>query len=180
MPPASIRHRLLSRLAVPAALLGLAGLLTGCSQVAIIKSAQVQASYDSARGNNPLAAADGASLQEALRVRAQVWSLRIDATPPEAGSVDVRSAQAVRSGRGKFTAVTLTLRASAQATIEGFSSRGQQGEQVYCESLVQSVAQAGYTGMRSIHVEVYFNNSHHATLSWQATTGFVYTVLDGK
>jgi len=178
MPP--IPRRLLSRLVVPIALLGLAGVLTGCSQVAIIKSAQVQARFDSARGNNPLAAADAASLQEALRVRAQVWSLHIDTTPPAAGNVDVKNAQAVRAGRAKFTAFTMTLKASAQSTVEGFSARGQQGEQVYCESLIQSVAQAGYTGMRSIAVEVYFNGSHHSTLSWQASTGFVYKVLDGK
>jgi hypothetical protein len=180
MPPASLRRRLLSRLLVPLALLGAAAALTGCSQVAVIKSAQVQASFDSARGNNPLAAADAASLQEALRVRAQVWSLSIEATPPEAGNVDVKSAQAVRAGRGKFTALTMTLRANAQATIEGFSSRGAQGEQVYCESLIQSVAQAGYTGLHAIHVEVYYNGSHHGTLSWDAANGFVYKVLDGK
>jgi hypothetical protein len=174
MPPASLRRRLLSRLVVPVALLGLAGALSGCSQVAVIKSAQLQASFDSARGNNPLAAADATSLQEALRMRAQVWSLRIDGSPPQAGNVDLKSVQAVRGGRGKFTDVTVTLRATAPATMEGFSSRGKQGEQLYCESLVQSIAQAGYTGMRTVHIEVYFNGTHHATLSWQSATGFVY------
>lgn len=169
-------RRLLPRLLVPVALLGCAGMLSGCTQVAIIKSASAAASYDTSHGNSPLAAADAASLQEALRVRAQVWTVRLDADPASAGNVNTQNAQAVQGGRAKFSSVTLTLRGSAQGTIEGFSSRGQQGERLYCESLVQTLAQAGYTGMRLIHVEVYFNGTHHATLSWQSTTGFVYTV----
>jgi hypothetical protein len=161
-------------------LVGAAAALTGCEQVQVITSAPVSASFDTKQGNNPLAAADAASLQEALRVRAQVWSLRIDTTPVQAGAVDVKNAQSVRAGRGKMTALTLTLTATAQATIEGFSSTGAQNEQLYCESLIQAIAQAGYTGLHTIHVEVYFNGSHHATLSWTAATNFVYKVLDGK
>jgi hypothetical protein len=162
------------------ALLGSAVALTGCEQVAIIKSAPIAAQFDSKQGTSPLAAADAASLQEALRARGQVWSIRIDATPAAAGTVDVKSAQAVRAGRAKFTAFTMTLVATAPATLEGFSARGADGEQLYCESLIQAVAQAGYTGLRDIHVEVYFTGSHHATLSWNASTNFVYKVLDGK
>ena len=167
------------RLLLTVILLGATAALTGCEQVEVLKSAPLAVVYDTKAGNNPLAAADAASLQEALRVRAQVWSIRIDTQPVSAGNVDVKSAQAVQGGRAKFNAFTMTLTATSQSTIEGFSSRGADGEQQYCESLIQAVAQAGYTNLRDIHVEVYFNGSHHATLSWNATTSFVYKVLDG-
>jgi hypothetical protein len=168
------------RLLLTAVLLGATALLTGCEQVEVIRSAPVAAVYDTKAGNNPLAAADAASLQEALRVRAQVWSIRIDTQPVSAGNVDVKSAKAVQGGRAKFTNFAMTLTATAQATIEGFSSRGADGEQQYCESLIQAVAQAGYTNLRDIRVEVYFNGSHHSTLTWNAATSFVYKVLDGQ
>jgi hypothetical protein len=170
----------LHRVLLLVALLGVAAGLAGCEQVQVITSAPVAASYDTKQGNNPLAAADAASLQEALRVRAQVWSIRIDTTPTSAGAVDVKNAQAVRTGRGKASTLVMTLTANAQATVEGFSSRGAQDEQLYCESLIQAIAQAGYTGLHDIRVEVYFSGSHHATLAWTASTGFTYKVLDGK
>lgn len=171
---------LLRRALIAAAALGVAAALSGCEQVVVIKSAPVAASFDAKHGNNPLAAADAASLQEALRVRAQVWGIRLDTTPTDAGQIDVKNAQSVRTARGRMTTLTMTLVATAQATVEGFSSRGAQDEQLYCESLIQAIAQAGYTGLKDIHVEVYFNGSHHGTLSWTAATGFVYKVLDGK
>jgi hypothetical protein len=170
----------LPRALLSLALLGAALALTGCEQVQVITSAPVAANFDGKQGDSPLAAADAASLQEALRVRGQVWSIRIDAPPPQAGNVDVKNAQAVRAGRAKFTALRLTLVATAQGTLEGFSSRGPDGEKSYCESLIQAIAQAGYTNLRDIHVEVYFSGSHHSTLSWGASTQFVYKVLDGK
>jgi hypothetical protein len=173
-------RRLAPRALVVLALLGVAGGLSGCEQVQVISSAPVSASFDAKQGNDPLAAADAASLQEALRVRSQVWTIRLDTTPTQAGAVDVKNAQSVRTGRGKATTLTMTLTATAQATIEGFSSRGAQDEELYCESLIQAIAQAGYTGLHDIHVEVYFNGSHHATLAWTASTGFTYKVLDGK
>lgn len=173
-------RRLAPRLLLALALLGVGAGLAGCEQVQVISSAPVAAGYDAKKGNNPLAAADAASLQEALRVRSQVWTIRIDTTPAAAGNVDVKNASAVRAGRGKMTSLVMTLTANAQATIEGFSSRGSQDEQLYAESLIQAIAQAGYTGLHDIHVEVYFNGSHHATLAWTATTGFTYKVLDGK
>jgi hypothetical protein len=179
MPLPAFR-RTAARALVALALLGVGAGLSGCSKVEVISSAPVSASFDTKHGNNPLAAADAASLQEALRVRAQVWTIRIDTTPIQAGAVDVKNAQSVTAGRGKATTLVMTLTATAQATIEGFSSRGPQDEQLYCESLIQAIAQAGYTGLHDIHVEVYFNGSHHATLAWTAATGFTYKVLDGK
>jgi hypothetical protein len=171
---------LLTRVVLPLALLGVALALTGCEQVAVIRSAPVSASFDGKHGNNPVAAADGASLEQALKLRSQVWSISIAATPAAGGYVDVKDPAAVRTARGSFTQLTLTLVATAQATLEGFSSRGPSGEQAYCEALLQAIATAGYTKLSTIHVEVHFNSSHHATLAWQASTGFTYTVLDGK
>ncbi len=162
------------------ALVAVAGGLSGCEQVEVIRSAPVAASFDSRQGNNPLAAADAASLQEALRVRGEVWSIRIDTTPAQAGDVDVKNGQAVVRARGRFDAITLTLTATAQGTIDTFSSHGAQDEQLFCESLVQAVAQAGYVALRNIHVEVYYDGSHHSTLSWASTTGFVFKVLDNR
>lgn len=162
------------------ALTALAGGLAGCQQVQVIRSAPVAADFDAKQGNNPLAAADAASLQEALRVRGEVWSIRIDTTPPQAGAVDVKNGQAVVAARGRFDAITLTLTATAQGTIDTFSSHGSQDEELFCESLVQAVAQAGYVSLRTIHVEVYYNGSHHSTLSWSSTTGFVFKVLDSR
>ena len=168
------------RLLLTVSLLAATAVLTGCEQVEVIRSAPVAVVYDTKAGNSPLAAADAASLQEALRVRAQVWSIRIDTKPASAGNVDVKSAKAVQGGRAKFTAFAMTLTATSQATVEGFSSRGAGGEQQYCESLIQAVARAGYTNLRDIRVEVYFNGSHHSTLTWSAATSFVYKVLDGR
>ena len=44
----------------------------------------------------------------ALRVRGQVWTIRIDATPPQAGNVDVKNAQSVRAGRAAAPALART------------------------------------------------------------------------
>lgn len=173
-------RRALPRPLAALALIGAALALTGCEQVEVIRSAPVAVTYDAHQGNNPLAAADAASLQEALRVRGEVWTIRIDTTPPSAGNVDVHNANAVVAARGRFDAIILTLTATAQGTIDSFSSRGAQDEQLFCKSLVQAIAQAGYTSLRTIHVEVYYNGSHHATLSWTAATNFVYKVLDNR
>jgi hypothetical protein len=171
---------LLRRALLLLALLGLAVTLAGCEQVAVIKSAPVAVSYDSKAGNSAVAAADAASLQQALRLRGQLWTIRVEAEPAGAGNVDLKDAQQVRTARGKFTSLVVTLTTAGQSTVEGFTSRGPQSEQAYCEALIQAFAQAGYTNLTSIRVEVYVATSHHATLTWQASTGFVYKVLDGK
>lgn len=160
-------------------LAAVAAALAGCEQVQVIRSSPVSASFDSQSGNTPLTAFDAGLLQNSLR-QSGVWTVHIDATPTSAGNVDTKSAQAVIGGRGRFTAITVTMIASAQGTIEGFASRGSQNEEIYCEEVVQALAQAGYTHLQNIHVEVYYNGSHHSTLSWAANTGFVFKVLDGR
>ena len=179
MSPLSIPRRL-RRPALAAALLGVTLALAGCEQVAIITSAPVQASYDTHRGNNPVAANDARLLQQALTQAGQLWALRFDTQPASAESVALDSQQAVVGARGKVTAMVLTLTATAQSTLDGFSARGAQGEQNYTEALVRTIAGAGYTHMTNIRVEVYYQGSHHATLTWQAGTGFTYKVLDSK
>jgi hypothetical protein len=164
------------------AALGLAAVaasLAGCEQVQVIRSSPVSASFDSRSGNTVLTAFDAGLLQDSLR-QSGVWTVRIDATPTSAGDVDTRKSQAVIAGRGRFTAITVTMTASAQGTIEGFAAHGSQQEELYCQEVVQALAQAGYTHLRDIHVEVYYNGSHHSTLSWTAATGFVFKVLDGR
>ncbi len=168
--------------AAVAGLLAAAALaLTGCTQVAIIKSAPVAAaSYDSHLGNDPLAAADAASLQAALRARGQDWAITIRTEPAAAGNVTVTNLNQLVAARGKVRDFGMTLTATQGPTLQGFSSRGSQGEQAYLESLVQAVAGAGYGQVTSVRIDVYFGSSHHSVLTWKATTGFVYTVLDGK
>jgi len=161
--------------------LGAAGLgLTGCTQVAVIKSAPVVATFDQKHGNDALAATDAADLEAGLRQRGQIWDLRFDTRPENAGQIDPTSQQSVLTGRRNTTALVLTLTATAQSTLDGFSARGPQGEQAYLQQLVQIIANAGYTRLSDIRVEVYFKSSHHATLTWTGTTNFVYKVLDGK
>ena len=154
--------------------------LAGCEQVPVLKSSPVAASFDQKMGNTPLTAFDAGLLQNSLRQQSGVWSVRIDATPTSAGQVDVKDNKAVVAGRGKFSAITVVMTAQAQGTIEAFASRGAQTEQVYCEEVVQAIAQAGYTHLRDIHIEVYYEGSHHSTLSWNAATNFVFKVLDGR
>jgi len=168
------------RLALVALLAGGALALTGCEQVAIIKSAPAAATYDQRYGNDTLAAFDASSLETALRQRSQVWSMRFDLQPASAGDVKVTSQQDVLKGRAAVRDLTLTLIASVPATLQGFSAQGAQGEQAYLEQLVQIIANAGYTGLHGIRVEVWYQGSHHATLTWSAKTSFVYKVLDGK
>ena len=162
------------------ALVAVAGGLTGCEQVQVIRSSPVSASFDSQSGNTALTAFDAGLLQNSLRQSGSVWTVKIDATPTSAGAVDTKSTQAVIAGRGKFTAITVAMTASAQGTIEAFASRGQQTEELFCQEVVQALAQAGYIHLQNIHVEVYYNGSHHSTLSWAASTGFVFKVLDGR
>jgi hypothetical protein len=163
--------------------LGLAALaagLTGCQQVQVIRSSPASANFDAQRGNTALTAFDAGLLQDSLRQQGGVWTVHIDATPTSAGDVDTKSSQAVIAGRGRFTAITVAMTASAQGTIEAFSSRGSQTEELYCQEVVQALAQAGYVHLENIHVEIYYNGSHHSTLSWASSTGFVFKVLDGR
>jgi hypothetical protein len=181
LPTSAGRRRLpLPRLAAAALLLGGALALTGCEQVAVIKSAPVAAGFDQKAGNNPLAAADAASLQSALRLRGQLWSLKLDTEPVSAGDVNTASPQSVVAGRGKMTSLALVLTSTASSTTTGFSSRGAQGEQAYLEGIIQAIANAGYIKLTSIRVDVWFDTGHHSTLTWTGTAGFVYKVLDGK
>lgn len=161
-------------------LVAVAGALAGCEQVQVIRSSPVSASFDAHSGNTALTAFDAGLLQDSLRQSGSVWTVRIDATPTSAGDVDTKSSQAVITGRGRFSAITVSMTASAQGTIEAFASRGSQNEEIFCEEVVQALAQAGYTHLQNIHVEVYYTGSHHSTLSWAASTGFVFKVLDGR
>lgn len=171
----SPRRVLLSLCAV-----AVAGAMAGCEQVQVIRSSTAAAAFNSKMGNTPLTAFDAGLLQDSLRQQGGVWTVHIDATPSQAGNVDTKDSKAVVAGRGRFTAISVTMVASSQGTIEAFSSRGSQNEQIYCEEVVQAVAQAGYVGLHDIHVEVYYNGSHHSTLSWNASTNFVFKVLDGR
>ena len=171
------------RLGLAALLLSGATLLTGCEQVAIIRSAPVAAlniGFEHKFGNNPLAAADAGSLQQALAIRGQVWGIKLDTKPEAAGAIQVSDPKAVRDGRARMTSLTMTLRADAQATIDGFSSRGPQTEQLYIEALIRAIANAGYTHLTAIDVVVFFHSTKHALLTWRPAGGFHYKVLDGK
>jgi hypothetical protein len=179
MSPLSIARRL-RRAALAAALLGVTMALAGCEQVAIITSAPVQASYDTHRGNNPVAANDARLLQQALTQAGQLWTLRFDTEPASAESVAVDSQQAVVGARGKVTKLVLTLTATAQSTLDGFSARGAAGEQNYTEALLRTIAGAGYIHITSARVEVYYKASHHATLTYSQATGFTYKLLDNQ
>jgi len=181
MPPLSpLLRRTPARAALAALLLGGALCLTGCEQVAIIRSAPVAANYDQKHGNDVLAATDAAALESGLRQRGQVWTMRFDTEPAAAGAVKPTSQQSVLGGRAKTTTLALTLIATADTTLKGFGALGAQGQQSYLEQLVQVIANAGYTGLRAIRVDVWYGSSHHSTLSWTSTTGFAYKVLDGK
>lgn len=170
-----------TRAAVAGLLLGCALSLAGCSQVAVIKTAAAAASgFDTKYGNNPLAAADGASLESALRSRGQVWSIRVSTEPAAAGNVKVSDLNALVAARGKVRQFAMTLTATAQSTLQGFSARGPQGEQAYLQSLMQAIANAGYARITSVRVDVWFQSSHHAVLTWTSAAGFKYSVLDGK
>lgn len=175
--PASLH----SRPALAGLVAGVALALTGCSQVAVIKSAPASvASFDSHYGNNPLAAADARSLEDALKARGQAWSIRLQTQPAAAGNVDVSNLNQLVAARGRVQDFAMVLTATAQSTLTGFSSRGSQGEQAYLESLVQAIAGAGYGRITSVHIDVFLKSSHHSVLTWAANTGFVYKVLDGQ
>ena len=155
--------------------------LAGCSEVAVIRSAPVSAAhFDPKFGNDPLAAADAASLESALKARNQVWGIRIVTQPAAAGDVTVTNLNQLVAARGKVTSFAMVLTATAQGTLQGFSSQGPQGEQAYLENLVQAIAGAGYARVRSVEIDVWFQSSHHSVLTWAPSTGFVYKVLDGK
>jgi len=173
-------HRARGRAALASLLLGGALCLTGCEQVAIIRSAPSASSYDQKHGNDPLAATDAAALEAGLAQRGQVWTMRFDTLPAGAGAVKTASQASVLAGRAKTTSLTLTLIATADATLKGFGALGSEGEKSYLEQLVQVIANAGYTGLRSVRVDVWYVSSHHGALTWTAKTGFVYKVLDGK
>ncbi len=178
--PAGRRRLSPPRLATCGLLLGAALALTGCEQVGVITSGSAS-SFDSRAGNNPLAAADAASLQSALRLRGQLWTLKLATQPATAGDVDTTNAQSVVAGREKMTSLDLTLTATASSTTQGFSSRGAQGEQAYLEGIIQAIANAGYVRLTQLRLDVWFGgDDHHSTLTWSGSTGFVYKVLDGK
>jgi hypothetical protein len=178
--PLAMLRRLPGRLGLLALLAGGAVALTGCEPVAIIKSAPVSASFDQKYGNSPLAAGDAQALETSLRQHDQLWNLRLDTKPASAGFVSLTSSQAVLSGRGKATELDVTFTATADSTITGFSVRGSDGEQAYLVQLLQVIAQAGYIGIKSVRVDVYYGSSHHGLLTWTSATGFVYKVLDGR
>lgn len=162
------------------ALVAVAAGLSGCQRVEVIRSSPASANFDSKMGNTVLTASDAGLLQDSLTQQGAVWSVRIDATPTGAGDVDVKNNQAVIAARGKFATIAITMVASAQGTIEAFASHGSQNEELFCQEVVQAIAQAGYVRLQDIHVEIYYSGSHHATLSWTASTGFVFKVLDGQ
>ena len=174
-------HRPRLRLARLLALVAVCAALAGCSEVAVIRSAPVAAAhFDSRFGNDPLAATDAASLENALRARNQVWGIRIVTQPAAAGNVTAGNLNQLVAARGKVTSFAMVLTATAPATLQGFSAQGPQGEQGYLENLVQAVAAAGYARVRSVEIDVWFQSSHHSVLTWNPSTGFVYKVLDGK
>jgi len=169
--------------------LGLAGLalaatllLTGCTQVAIIKSAPLAGSFDAAFGNDPLAAADASTLEANLKSVNQAWGIRFATQPAEAGYAKVTDSNEVLAGRGKVSVLDITLTATAPATLQGFSAGGPQIEQQYLETLAQRISQAGYNHLTAVRIDVYFLTSHHSVLTWsvQHPTDFSYKVLDGK
>jgi hypothetical protein len=162
-------------------LLGAALALTGCTQVAVIKSAPVAAGgFDSKLGNDPLAAADAGSLQKALRARNQVWSIQLLTQPASAGYVTVSDLNQLVAARGKVKSFDLVLTATVPATLQGFSAQGTQGEQAYLQSLAQAIAGAGYNRVTSVQIDVYYQASHHGVLTWTTGKGFAYKILDGK
>ncbi|HEV7677627.1 MAG TPA: hypothetical protein VGQ42_03575 [Candidatus Dormibacteraeota bacterium] len=173
-------RRTLRRLALAVPAVGIALALAGCDQVAVITTTTVAARFDQSHGNNPVAANDGLLLEKGLAARGQVWTIRLDTQPAASENVQVSNQQAVIAARGKVSQLVLTLVANNQSTVDGISARGATNEQAYCETLVQDLASAGYTQMSQIKVELYYHASHHATLSWQASTQFVFKVLDGK
>jgi hypothetical protein len=169
-----------ARAALAALLLGGAFCLSGCEQVAIIRSAPVAANYDQKHGNDPLAAADAAALETGLGQRGQVWTMRFDIQPVSAGDVKTTTQKTVLAGRAKVTSLVVTLVATADATLKGFGALGSEGEKSYLEQLVQVLANAGYTGLRAVRVDVWYRSSHHGTLTFTSSAGFAYKVLDGK
>jgi hypothetical protein len=178
--PTSAARRL-RRPALAGLLLAAALALTGCTQVAIIRSAPLAAgSFDAKLGNDPLAAADARSLQKALGARSQVWGIRLVTQPASAGYVTVSDLNQLVAARGKVTSFDLVLTATAPATLQGFSSQGTRGEQAYLESLAQAIAGAGYTKVTAVQIDVWYQSSHHGVLSWRAGKGFAYKILDGK
>jgi hypothetical protein len=172
--------RTLRRLALALPMLGVALALTGCEQVAIIKSTTVAAHFDPAHGNNPVAANDAQLIEQGLAKQGQIWTIRLDTQPAGSEDVPLTNQQAVVAARGKVSQLVLTLTANNQSTVDAISARGAQVEQSYGEALVQNLASGGYTHMTHIKVELYYHASHHATLSWQSSTGFVFKILDGQ
>ena len=179
--PTPLSLRRITRAGLMALLLLPALALSGCSAVAVIKTAAPATSgFDTRYGNNPMAAADAAALQSALAANGQLWSIRLDTQPAAAGNVKVTDQNVLIAARGKVSSFTVTLTATAQSTIDGVSSRGAAGEQDYLQRLVQAIARAGYVKVTSVRVDLYFRSSHHGVLTWKSGVGFAYTVLDGK
>lgn len=170
------------RLGFAGVLLGAGLLLSGCTQVAIIKSAPLQGTYDARYGNDPLAAIDAQTLEANLKSVQQAWGIRFVTQPAAAGYVNIRDGKQIQAGRGKVSVLDITLTATAPATLQGFSQGGPQIEQQYLETLALRIGQAGYGHLTALRIDVYFLASHHAVLTWSVAhpTDFNYKVLDGK
>ena len=167
------------RLPLAGLLLGATLALTGCSQVAVIRSAPLtRGSFDTSFGNDPLAAADAAALQNALRRQGAVWTITINTQPAAAGDINATDVHQLVAARGKVSRFGMTVSLTDAGAQSTFSARGPEGEQRTLQTLMQDVAQAGYIHITAVRVDVYYQSSHHAVLTWTAATGFVYKVLD--
>lgn len=179
LPRALVARR---RLSLAGLALGAALLLSGCSQVAIIKTAPLAGTYDAKYGNDPLAAADAHALEGNLKSVGQAWGIRFVTQPADAGYVNVSDNNQLLAGRGKVSVLDITLTATAPATLQGFSAGGPTYEQQYVETMAVRISQAGYNHLTAVRIDVYFQSSHHAVLTWSVKhpTDFSYKVLDGK
>jgi hypothetical protein len=136
--------------------------------------------YNHRYGNNPVAAADAFRLERQLIARGEYWELAISTEPAQAGTVDHPDAAALAAARTGARQATVIIATEIASTIRARLAGGRAGQQAYCMALLDQVRALGYGGLETAKLEVYFTErDHHAELSWSASGGSTYTVLDG-
>ena len=131
-------------------------------------------------GNSPLAAADGFALERTLFSLSEFWEVGVNTQPQAAGYVDRTNPAAVTAARARTTGVIVALATERLNTIHGMLAfPADSGQEQYCIAILGHLRSAGYTGLTSATVLVFFTEQdEHAVLTWSPATGYAFHVLD--
>jgi len=132
-------------------------------------------------GNNPVAAADAFALERAEFARKEYWEVAIRADPFSAGYTDTTDPAATKAARAKFASVLMVIASESLPTLRSLVALGNDGQQAYCERLVDDLRAQGYSGLTSATVLVFFGETdRHAQLTWSPKLGYMYSIYDNN